>query len=471
MIKTYFEQQIKEKFGLLPTFQQEKALNWLTEYLFSKKTGQIFLLKGYAGTGKTSLIAALVKVLSESKQPLVLLAPTGRAAKVFSGYANHAAYTIHRTIYREKSYQGITGEFVLNFNKHPHTVFIVDESSMISNQGLSGTQFGTGRLLDDLISYVFQQESSKLILLGDTAQLPPVGETDSPALSAQALRRYGLDVQEIELTQVVRQQQESGILHNATLIRQWIQQQASGMPKIQLTGFADICRLPGNELVETLSNSYSRQGIDETMVICRSNKLALRYNNGIRNMILDHDEVLNVNDRVIIAKNNYFWTEKIKQIDFLANGDMAVIKRVRNHRELYGFEFVDIIFHLPDYEDLEMEATAMIGTLQNENPTLTKEEQERLFTAVMEDYQDIPQKPQRMAALRQDCFFNALQIKYAYAMTCHKSQGGQWAHVFLDQGYMPEENYTPEYFHWLYTAFTRAKEKLYLVNWPKEQQA
>lgn len=469
MINTYFKQQIKQNFGFLPTFEQENVMDSLSDFLFSRSNGGIFVLQGYAGTGKTSLVGALVKTLTELKHPVVLLAPTGRAAKVFSLYADAAAYTIHRRIYREKSFDGI-GKFDLNFNKTKNAVFIVDEASMISNAGLAGAVFGTGRLLDDLISFVFQNEGCRLILLGDTAQLPPVGQNESPALSVEVLRRYGMPVNVCELTQIVRQHEDSGILYNATQIRMLLQSdEVYDFPKVRFSGFSDVHRVMGNDLIETLSTSYSRVGHDETMVICRSNKRSNIYNNGIRNQILDREDLLCAGDRVMIAKNNYFWTENIKEIDFIANGDMAVIRRVHHVRECYGFNFADVVLQFPDYNDLELDVTVLLDTLQSEAPSLSQEENEILYNKVMEDYEDIPLKPDRIKSIRKNLYYNALQIKYAYAVTCHKSQGGQWEHVYVDQGYMPIENLTSDYFHWLYTAFTRATQQLYLVNWPKEQ--
>lgn len=468
MINTYFELQIKENFCLQPTLEQEKAIKKLSSYLFTGKEEGVFLLKGYAGTGKTSLVGALVKTLDRLKWPVVLLAPTGRAAKVFSQYAEHPAYTIHRRIYRERTVNDLNSGFDLNFNKYSRALFIVDEASMIANEGLSGHTFGSGRLLDDLITFVFSGQGCKLLLLGDEAQLPPVGEDASPALSATVLEKYGLRVISQELTQVVRQSQDSGILYNATQIRNLIREDAFAFPRIRVTGFDDLCRMPGNELIESLATSYSRVGVEETMVLCRSNKRAIIYNNGIRNQILDREDELASGDRIMIAKNNYFWTEKMKEIDFIANGDIALVRRVRRCREMYGFRFADVTLEFPDYDNLELDATVLLDTLQSEAASLTKEQQELLYTNIMEDYLDEPQS-QRFKSLKTNEYFNALQIKYAYAITCHKSQGGQWAHIYLDQGYMPAENITPGYFHWLYTAFTRATGKLYLVNWPKDQ--
>lgn len=472
MIKNHLVQQIKENFPYQPTLEQEKVIKSLSDFLFLPKNETVFLLKGYAGTGKTSLFSALVKTLDQLQQKCVLLAPTGRAAKVFASYAGHPAYTIHKKIYRQQTVAADMGSFSLNDNLAKHTLFIVDEASMISNLGLTGSAFGTGCLLDDLINFVYSGEGCRLMLMGDTAQLPPVGEELSPALFADALRGYGLQVFEETLTQVVRQGQESGILWNATVLRQLITSgDTFSLPKIKIEGFADIKVLPGNELIAQLEECYQRDGEDETIVVCRSNKRTNIYNNGIRSQILWRESELEGGDRLMVAKNNYFWTQHHSQIDFIANGEMAVVRRLRNERRLYGFRFADVSLLFPDYADVEVEATVLMDTLHSESPSLTKEENERLFNEVLEDYADISQKRDRLKKLKEDAYYNALQVKYAYAITCHKAQGGQWKNVFLDQGYMPEESLTPDYFQWLYTAFTRATGTLYLVNYPKEQIA
>ncbi len=470
MINNYLGQQIKTNFLYKPTFEQEKAIKNLSDFLFSPKKDEIFLLKGYAGTGKTSLVGALVKTLNGLGQKCVLLAPTGRAAKVFAHYAGHAAFTIHKKIYRQRAFSNEQDNFSLNDNLHQHTLFIVDEASMIANEGLSGSVFGTGRLLDDLVRYVYSGEGCRLMLIGDTAQLPPVGEEESPALSPDMLRGYGLEVCEAKLTEVVRQMQDSGILWNATALRRFIaEDDFFSLPAIRVEGFPDIRVIGGNELIETLTECYDRVGMDETMVVCRSNKRANIYNKGIRNMILYREEELESGDLLMVAKNNYFWTEGNKDLDFLANGDIAEVRRVRRERELYGFRFADVVLRWPDYNDLELEVTLLLDTLHADTPALPKEQSDRLFYSVMEDYADISVKRERMKKLKSDPHYNALQAKYAYAVTCHKAQGGQWKRVFLDQGYMTEDMLTPDYFRWLYTAFTRATETLYLVNWPQEQ--
>ena len=470
MVNTYLGQQIKTNFPYKPTFEQENVVKKLADFLFSRQTESLFLLKGYAGTGKTSLIGALVKTLDQLEQKCVLLAPTGRAAKVFSHYAGHAAYTIHKKIYRQRSFSNELDYFSLNDNLHQHTLFIVDEASMIANDGLSGAAFGTGRLLDDLVQYVYSGQGCRLILIGDTAQLPPVGEEESSALSAEALKGYGLEVHEGMLTEVVRQLQDSGILWNATELRHYIaEEDFFTLPSIKVEGFPDIKVIPGNELIETLTDTYDHVGIDDSIVVCRSNKRANIYNNGIRNMILYREEELEAGDLLMVAKNNYYWTEGCKEIDFIANGDIAVVRRVRREREMYGFRFADVLLRFPDYNDMELEVKLLLDTLHTETPALPKDLNDKLFYSVLEDYSDITVKRERMKKMKADPFYNALQVKYAYAVTCHKAQGGQWKHVFLDQGYMTEDMLSPDYFRWLYTAFTRATETLYLVNWPKDQ--
>ena len=470
MINNYLERQIKENFPYQPTLEQEIAVKSLSEFLLSTLADEVFILRGYAGTGKTSLVGALVKTMNQLQQKSVLLAPTGRAAKVFSAYAGHSAFTIHKKIYRQQSFSNEISNFSINDNLATNTLFIVDEASMISNEGLSGSVFGTGRLLDDLVQFVYSGQGCRLLLMGDTAQLPPVGEELSPALFADALKGYGLEVREVDLTQVVRQVQQSGILWNATQLRQLIAaDECYSLPKIKVTGFPDIQVVPGVELIEKLTDCYDHDGMDETIVICRSNKRANLYNNGIRAQILWREDELNSGDMLMVAKNNYYWTEKYKEMDFIANGEIAIVRRVRRTREMYGFRFAEVTLRFPDQNDLELDANLLLDTLHSDSPALPKADNDRLFYTVLEDYIDIPNKRDRMKKMKADPHYNALQVKYAYAVTCHKAQGGQWQNVFLDQGYMTDEYLTPDYFRWLYTAFTRATKTLYLVNYPKEQ--
>lgn len=468
--------EIMANFPFEATPEQTVAINRLAGFVNDRTPRQVFLLKGYAGTGKTSIISSLVRTMIGHHRRVVLMAPTGRAAKVFSNTSGFQACTIHKKIYRQKSLLD-ADSFQLDRNLHEQTLFLVDEASMISNEGLSGSTFGTGRLLDDLISYVYSGKDCRLLMLGDDAQLPPVGELESPALSAQALSLYGLGVQEFCLENVMRQLQESGILHNATVLREYTRDVAMpGGFRFKLDGFKDVVKISGSDLIETLSTCYSRDGIDETMVLCRSNKRAITYNNGIRNTILDREDELCRGDSVMIVKNNYYWTERMIAEEgdsytnipsFIANGDIAVIRRVRRQRELYGFRFEDATLSFPDYDDLEMEVTLLLDTLHSEAPSLTRQESERLFNNVMEDYADIPSRKEKMKKLRENEHFNALQIKYAYAVTCHKAQGGQWKNIFIDQGFVPEDGRDVEYYRWLYTALTRATERVYLVNWPE----
>lgn len=439
-------------------------------FLVSPLQDAAFILKGYAGTGKTSLVGALVKTLGELNRKFVLLAPTGRAAKVFSRYAGHSAYTIHRKIYRQKTFSNETDNFVMGDNLLKNTLFIVDEASMVANEGLSGASFGTGRLLDDLVQYVYSGSGCRLMLVGDTAQLPPVGEDESPALSVSVLEGYGLHVEECDLTQVVRQKTASGILYNATALRLKLGGgDCFSPPVLRTRGFADVRALPGSELTEAIGECYDRAGMDETIIVCRSNKRANLYNRGIRNSILYREDELNAGDVLMVAKNNYFWGHGCKELDFIANGDVAVVRRVRRVREMYGLRFADVLLAFPDYQDLELEAKILLDTLHSDAPALTKGQSEALFNGVWEDYADIASKRERMKKLKEDPCYNALQVKYAYAVTCHKAQGGQWKRVFIDQGYLTDDMLSPDYCRWLYTAVTRATEMLYLVNWPKEQ--
>ena len=503
MIVDELKYKILEQFGFPPTSEQANALDVFARFMTDRNPHAVMMLRGSAGTGKTSLSGAIVRTMKAIGQKVMLLAPTGRAAKVFSLSSGSPAFTIHRRIYREKAFSGVDGQFNLNDNLYKDTLFMVDEASMISNLGLGGTTFGSGCLLDDLVHFVYQGHNDRLMLIGDKAQLPPIGEEESPALHAAMLEGYGLSVYECDLNEVLRQSEKSGILYNATMIRQMItHDDITQLPKIHFSGFSDIQQMPGAELIEALADSYHHVGLDDTIVVTRSNKRANIFNQGIRNMVLDRDEELSQGDILMIVKNNYYRMEeerkKIKESEvksnvaetanhkvqssnlkvqskelpaFLANGDRAKVLRVRRRIDLYGFRFATLLLQFPDYDNYELEATVLLDTLTSEAPALTHEQQEQLFRQIEEDYQDIPLKADRMKAIRQDQFFNALQVKFAYAVTCHKAQGGQWAHVYVDQGYMTDDMLTPDYIHWLYTAFTRATEKLYLVNWPETQTA
>lgn len=468
MINSYLSRQIRQNFPHNPTENQISALDKLADFLLSEEADSLLLLTGYAGTGKTSLVGALVRTMAELKQKSILLAPTGRAAKVFSGYAGQKASTIHKKIYRQKAFSNEPVGFLPADNLHKNTLFIVDEASMISNDGLDSFAFGTGRLLDDLIQYVYSGENCRLILMGDMAQLPPVMQAESPALNPEILRGYNLKVEEITLTQVVRQSEGSGILFNATRLRDALRNEAVEIfPKLRLKGFTDFRKVSGDELIEEISSAYSRDGIDETMIISRSNKRATIYNNGIRNRILYREEELSSGDRLMVAKNNYFWAAGDKEMDFIANGEIVQVLRVRKTYELYGFRFADVWVRFEDY-DREMEVKILLDTLQTDTPALPKEMNDRLFYTILEDYDDIPTKAGKMKKMKTDPHYNVLQVKFAYAVTCHKAQGGQWMNVFLDIGYITEEMLGEDFYRWLYTAFTRATHRLYLVNLPEE---
>ena len=465
---------ILEKFAHQPTDEQREVVLQWCNFLLSGDREEVFLLYGYAGTGKTTLVGALVRALVQLRRPVVLLAPTGRAAKVFSLHSSHPAYTIHKKIYRQKTFSVEMINFQPNINNHRNTLFIVDEASMIAGEGVSGQMFGSGRLLDDLVHYVYAGEGCRLMLVGDSAQLPPVGEELSPALNPTALAGYGLTVRQSVLTQVVRQIEDSGILWNATMLRHCISaDEMFAFPRFRVQGFPDIRVVPGNELIEELEDCYSRCGIEQTIVVTRSNKRANIFNNGIRGRILQYEEELTSGDQLIVVKNNYFWIKAEEDsgldTDFIANGDVAVVRRFRNERSLYGFRFADVSLCFPDFNDMELDATILLDTLQSEAPALTQEQQTNLFNAVCEDYPDIRNRKKLMEKIREDAYFNALQVKYSYAVTCHKAQGGQWQRVFIDQGYVTADMLTPDYFRWLYTAVTRATETVYLINWPPQQ--
>lgn len=463
---------ILEALGHEPTADQRAAAQALANFDLGGDGHAVFILRGYAGTGKTSLVSAFVRTLQQLQRPCVLLAPTGRAAKVFSQFANLPAYTIHKRIYRQKT-ADFEADFSLGFNGARQLLFLVDEASMISDVADSGSLRES--LLDDLLRFVYGSERAcRIVFVGDAAQLPPVGAEESPALQPAVLESHGLNVHVAELKQVVRQTEDSGILCNATRLRQLI---ANGphdvLPRIRFASFADVRIVPGDELIETLASCYSRDGVDDTRVVCRSNKRAVAYNNGIRCQILGHEDLLSAGEEVMIAKNNYFlWqgSEQVEEADFLANGDMAIVERVRNVRELYGFRFADCTLSLPDHGDeAGVDCTVLLDTLLAEAPALSREQQLSLYEQVMEDYSDLPTKRERLKALRQDTYYNAVQLKYAYAITCHKAQGGQWGNIFIDQGYLPPGQVDISYLRWLYTALTRATQRVFFVNWREEQ--
>jgi exodeoxyribonuclease-5 len=470
MIKNHIRSEILKNLDKSPTKGQEELSDKLSDFITDFDPDAIFVLKGYAGTGKTTMLGSLVKTFVKFRFKSVLMAPTGRAAKVLTGYSGHTAYTIHKTIYRQQSSSDGMGRFVLNKNLLKDAFFIVDEASMVSNSNAESSIFGSGRLLEDLIEYVYSGSNCRLILVGDTAQLPPVGLDVSPALSKKELDFYDRKVFEYELTEVVRQDQDSGILFNATFIRNLITSgfYSPGYFHIQYKPFDDIRRLGGADLIEEISTCYNRFGLFETIVVTRSNKRANKFNEGIRSTILYKEADISVGDLLLIVKNNYFWLEANETIDFIANGDIAEIASIYKYDELYGFRFANVSLRLLDYPDIEFDCKIILDTLSIEAASLTSEQNRKLFDAVAEDYAEIRNKKQRWEKIKANPYFNALQVKFSYAVTCHKAQGGQWKAVFVDQGYITEEMLNIEFLRWLYTALTRPTERLYLVNFNKE---
>ncbi len=463
LLSHFISDKIKQQLPFEPTADQNRALEQLAAFLAPQSSSELLLLKGYAGTGKTSLVGALVKAFVELKQKVILLAPTGRAAKVLSLYAGQPAQTIHKKIYRQRSAADYT--FQLDQNLHKHTLFIVDEASMISNLPSENSHFGTGYLLDDLIHYVYGGEGCRLLLLGDVAQLPPVGQAISPALDKAELDSYGFETIECQMTEVVRQSSESGILHNATMLREKITNgQTRYFPTFETGKFSDVIKISGEDLIEKLDDCYGEDGMENTMVVTRSNKRANIYSQGIRSRILWKEDEISSGDLLLVTRNNYFWGEQgTEKLDFIANGDIAEVLRVRKHSTMYDFNFVELSLRFIDY-DVEKDVLVWLDTLRAETPAEVSALNQKLYTLVNEDYAHIGNKRERIKLLRKNKYYNALQVKFAYAVTCHKAQGGQWQNVFIDQGYVTEEMLGVEYYRWLYTAFTRAAKRVYLVN-------
>lgn len=464
MLNTYIAGQIYAKISFDATVSQKKVVENLSEYLSSPDYSSIFILNGYAGTGKTTLIAALVQVLRAMNIPCVLLAPTGRAAKVLAQYSGTEAHTIHKRIYRQRTNADYESKYSLDINREKGCVFIVDETSMLSDSTPDGQIFGSGSLLEDLITYVRSGRQCRLILVGDDAQLPPVGADRSPALDATAMRSYG-EVVYSSMTDVVRQDAASGILRNATALRQMLERGEVEVPHIDLN-YPDIESIGGGEFLECLEDAYARYGRDETIVITRSNKRANRFNEGIRRYILSAEEQIESGDRLMVVKNNYYYTERMEKspMSFIANGDIALLKRIRRFEDFYGFHFADAVLSFGDYGDTEIECKILLDTLSSESPSLTREQSRQLFDEVEKDYMDTASRLKRFCQIRENPHYNALQVKFAYAVTCHKAQGGQWRAVFVDRCLFGDEPMTRDMLRWLYTAVTRATEKLYLVN-------
>jgi len=459
---------IKNYFGYQPTSKQDILINNLAHFIDNKDDRSLFILRGYAGTGKTTIISALVKYLYKEKRNFRLMAPTGRAAKVLSKYSGFRASTVHRSIYFARPGSG--GGIILRLqeNKFSNAIFIIDEASMIPDD-TSSTKSGGRNLLYDIMEYVYNNKNCKLIFIGDTAQLPPVGIPMSPALDKSYLRNaFHLNITDIELDEVVRQDEQSGILYNATLLRENINSENFIPPFFDLYGQKDLINLPGVELLDELVSAYDFQGFDNTVIITRSNKRANIYNREIRNRILFREEKINAGDYLMVVKNNYFWLEDNNEAGFLANGDIIELMSIHKTEELYGFNFADVSVRLVDYPNAEeVEIKILLDAIEVEAPSLSYEENNKLYNAVMEDYMDIPQKAKRLKELKENPYFNAVQIKFAYALTCHKTQGGQWHTVFVDQGYVTEERMDKEYLRWMYTALTRATDKVFLINFPE----
>ncbi len=461
-----FYKILSQDFPFQPTQKQGITLHKLADYVFSKKKEELFLLKGYAGTGKTTLIGCLVKNLWKSKMKSVLMAPTGRAAKVMSNYSGTQALTIHKKIYFPKKQTSGNIQFVLAPNKHRNTIFIVDEASMISDSPSDSKLFENGSLLDDLMYYVYSGHQCKLVLIGDTAQLPPVKLDLSPALNPERLElNYDKQLVKIELDEVLRQAGDSGILLNATNLREQLQNGYFETFQFQLSGFNDIIRLiDGNEIQEAIDSAYASNGKEETAIIVRSNKRANLYNKNIRDRILFLENKLAVGDYMMVVKNNYFWLRPNSEAGFIANGDIIEILELFAIKELYGFTFAEVKVKMVDYPDQKpFETVLLLDTVEAETPALPYEESNRLYQEVNKDYAHEKSKYKRFLGVKNNKFFNALQVKFSYAMTCHKSQGGQWKTVFIEQPYLPD-GLSKDYLRWLYTAVTRAQEKLYLIG-------
>jgi ATP-dependent exoDNAse (exonuclease V) alpha subunit len=473
MTAEQLKKKISEHFPYELTAGQSSLLGMIAEFLLDREERNLFVLKGYAGTGKTTIVKAIADVMDEYKHGIVLLAPTGRSAKVLSNYSGRKAFTIHKKIY--KLHTGSDGLFHLKLtqNIHKNTLFIVDEASMIANTsiGQEGSLFGGRALLDDLMEYVYNGSNCRLIIIGDTAQLPPVGMDISPALDLKFLQStFGIKIRSFELTEVVRQEMDSGILFNATAIRKIIASQKQNVfPKFKMDGFTDIVKVRGDDLEDALNEAYGTYRTDETIVVCRSNKRANLYNGQIRSRIIGRESEITGGDLLMAVKNNYFWLSDESKAGFIANGEMLEVQRLKNIKEMYDFRFAETSVRLKDYPDEDsFDALLLLDTIQSEAPALTNTESRKLYDSIMEDYQDVPSKRSRMQKVRESKYFNALQVKFAWALTCHKSQGGQWKAVFIEQGYLKDNMIDRAYLRWLYTSLTRATEKVYLINFDKK---
>ncbi len=465
MLSKHIYNIITRNIGYEPTSDQSEAVILLSNFILPNSENQILIIDGHAGTGKTTLIKALVFSFDEMKISYELMAPTGRAAKVISGYCKKQAFTNHKKIYRQKDKSIGFGNFVLNYNSKQNTVFIVDEASMISNQNYENSTFGSGNLLNDLIQFVFSKPNCKLILVGDTAQLPPIGTTTSPALNIKEVESYAFKTIKASLKQVVRQEENSGVLINAVNIRKNIENENKNI-LLNLSENEDVERISGIDFIEKLNDSYEKSDISNSIVICRSNKQANRYNQGIRNRILYREEEISQGDLLMVVKNSYNWLTDDAPTNFIANGDIIKICRIHKFEEMHGFRFCEATIKLLDFSDFEIRVNLMLDSINAEGPSISKEQSTSLYNNVLSDYADESSSAKRYEKLKKDKYFNALQIKFAYAITCHKAQGGQWDNVYLDSGFYPSMQIDTEYLRWLYTAFTRTTKNIYLVNFP-----
>lgn len=464
MVHEHIASQIYANFAFEPTLGQKKIIDSLAEWLADPDTERIFILNGYAGTGKTTVIAAFVAALRAMRIKPILLAPTGRAAKVMADHSGQHAYTIHKKIYRQKSLTDPESDFSLDYNREKDACFIIDEASMLTAATDTASPFGSGSLLEDLIRYVRQGARCRLLFVGDNAQLPPVGHDNSPALDPSFMRNYG-EVTCGMLDEVMRQETDSGILFNATLVRCMLEANILEPPLFDLT-YPDFQAIDGGEFLEKVEECYSRYGREDTIVITRSNKRSNRFNEGIRRHILYAEEEIESGDMLMVVKNNYHFTEREEEprMDFIANGDTARLVKLRRFEEFYGFRFADARLSFPDYDDYELDCKILLDTLSSEAPALTREQSSALFYAVSEDYADIRSKAKRYKQVHENPHFNALQVKFAYAVTAHKAQGGEWQAVFIDKMLFGEETMNRDLMRWLYTAITRASRQVYLVN-------
>ena len=470
MNSSQFYSVLRNYFPFQPTVKQDLFLQQIAIFLTNTNKDEVFVLKGYAGTGKTTVISTIVNNLVEIKKKYVLLAPTGRAAKVIANYSSKPAHTIHKKIYFPKKGKGGGVSFTMQPNKHKNTIFIVDESSMISDVNTESKLYENGSLLDDLMSYVYNGDNCKLILLGDTAQLPPVQLDVSPALDTNNLAlNYNKEVFHIELDEVMRQEEHSGILYNATELRELLKDSFITEFKFNLFGYKDIVRLTdGFDIQDAIQSAYSNYSIEDTCFIVRSNKRANQYNQQIRSKILDKESDLSVGDYLMVVKNNYFWLKETDEAGFIANGDIVEVLEIFNFKELYNFKFAKVKIRMVDYPDQKpFETMLLLNTITSESPSLTYEESNMLYQEVMKDYEEEKANYRKFQKVKENPYFNALQVKFSYAITCHKSQGGQWNTVFIEQPYLPN-GIDVDYVRWLYTAVTRAKDKLYLIGFKDE---